>query len=102
MMKAAVFRGEHDIHIEQVPIPTAGRGEAIVKVTLTTICGTDSHIWRKEYPVPDGRIVGHEAVGTIHELGEGVTGYQIGDRVAVAAVTPCGTCFYCLNGQWSQ
>ncbi len=101
-MKAAVYRGKDNIRVEEVPIPRAGFGEAIVKVTLTTICGTDVHIWRNEYPVAEGRIVGHEPVGVIHELGDGVVGYNIGDRVIVGAVTPCGTCRSCLSGVWSQ
>lgn len=101
-MRAAVFRGKNDIAIEHVPIPRAGYGEAIVKVALTTICGTDVHIWRGEYPVKQGRIVGHEAAGTIHELGPGLVGYEVGDRVVVGAVTPCGTCSSCLNGVWAQ
>lgn len=101
-MKAAVYRGKNDIHIEEVPIPKAGFGEAIVKITLTTICGTDVHIWKNEYPVDPGRIVGHEPVGVIHELGEGVVGYNVGDRVVVGAITPCGTCKNCLTGNWSQ
>lgn len=101
-MKAAVYRNKNDIHIEEVPMPKAGYGEAIVKVALTTICGTDIHIWRNEYPVESGRIVGHEAAGTIHELGEGLTGYQIGERVVVGAITPCGTCTSCFNAKWSQ
>ena len=102
MMKAAVYRGKNDIHIEEVPIPKAGPGEAIVKITLTTICGTDVHIWKNEYPVAEGRIVGHEPVGVIHELGVGVVGYNVGDRVVVGAITPCGTCRECLTGHWSQ
>lgn len=102
MMKAAVYRGKDNIRLEDVPIPKAGFGEAIVKVTMTTICGTDVHIMRNEYPVEEGLIVGHEAVGVIHELGPGLEGYNIGDRVAVGAITPCGTCFYCQNNQWSQ
>ncbi|HET6453938.1 MAG TPA: zinc-binding dehydrogenase [Armatimonadota bacterium] len=101
-MKAAVYHGKEQISIEEVPIPKAGPGEAIVKVSLTTICGTDVHIWRNEYPVAEGRIVGHEPCGTIHELGVGVTGYNIGDRVVVGAITPCGTCTSCLNAKWSQ
>jgi alcohol dehydrogenase len=56
-------------------MPRCGPTDAIVKVTTTTICGTDSHIWRGEYPVAPGR-VGHEPAGVIHELGEAVTGYE--------------------------
>jgi threonine dehydrogenase-like Zn-dependent dehydrogenase len=64
---------------------------------MTTICGTDVHILRGEYPVAPGRIVGHEPVGVIHELGAAVSGYEVGDRVLVGAITPCGTCFFCQN-----
>ncbi|MBX5470605.1 MAG: alcohol dehydrogenase catalytic domain-containing protein [Thermoleophilaceae bacterium] len=101
-MKAAVFRGREDIRLEERPIPRCGPTEAIVKVTLTTICGTDVHIWREEYPVKPGRIVGHEPVGVIHELGEAVTGYEVGERVLVGAITPCGTCFFCQSHNESQ
>ena len=102
MMRALVFRGANNIQLEEVPIPRAGTGEAVVKVTLTTICGTDLHILRGEYPVKPGLIIGHEAVGVIHELGPGVTGYKMGERVLVGAITPCGQCNSCLNGNWSQ
>ncbi|MFM8828991.1 MAG: zinc-binding dehydrogenase [Actinomycetota bacterium] len=101
-MRAAVFRGKEDIHIEEVARPTCGPTDAIVKVTTTTICGTDSHIWREEYPVANGRIVGHEPVGVIDELGEAVQGYAIGDRVVVGAITPCGACYFCQHGDFSQ
>ena len=101
-MRAAVFAGPHDIHIEEVPIPVCGSTDAIVRVTTTTICGTDSHIWRAEYPVAPGRVVGHEPVGVIHELGEAVQGYKIGDRVVVGAITPCGTCYFCQRGDLAQ
>src|SRR5919108_4900038 len=101
-MKAAVFEGKHQIAIEERPIPSCGPNDAIVKVTLTTICGTDVHIWREEYPVEQGRIVGHEPVGVIHELGEAVEGYEVGDRVLVGAITPCGTCFYCQSHNEAQ
>jgi len=60
------------------------------------------HIWREEYPVEQGRIVGHEPVGTIHRLGDAVSGYEVGDRVLVGAITPCGTCFYCQNHNEAQ
>ncbi len=96
-MKAAIFEGHERIVLGERPIPTCGLNDAIVKVTLTTICGTDVHIWREEYPVEQGRIVGHEPVGVIHEIGEAVSGYRVGDRVLVGAITPCGSCFYCQN-----
>lgn len=101
-MKALVFRGKHQIGIEEVPIPKPGYGEAVVRVTLTTICGTDLHIVRGEYPVKPGLILGHEPVGVIHDIGPGVTGYRIGERVLVGAITPCGQCNFCLGGNWSQ
>jgi alcohol dehydrogenase len=88
--------------LENVPIPRARAGEGIVRITLTTICGTDLHILKGEYPVKPGLVIGHEPVGVIHELGEGVTGYKVGDRVLVGAITPCGQCNFCLSGDWSQ
>src|ERR1051325_4227856 len=102
MMKANVFHGTNDIRVDEVEQPTAGIGEAVIRVTLTTICGTDLHILRGEYPVKPGLIIGHEPVGVIEELGAGVTGYAIGDRVLVGAITPCGQCRACLSGQLSQ
>jgi alcohol dehydrogenase len=101
-MKALVFRGPSHIGIEEVPIPHPQYGEAVIRVTLTTICGTDVHILKGEYPVKPGLIIGHEAVGVIHELGPGVTGYSTGDRVLVGAITPCGQCDACLSGDLSQ
>jgi threonine dehydrogenase-like Zn-dependent dehydrogenase len=101
-MLANVFRGVNDFRIEEVARPTAGVGEAVIRVTLTTICGTDLHIVRGEYPVRSGLIIGHEPVGVIAELGPGVTGYSIGDRVLIGAITPCGQCRGCLSGHLSQ
>ncbi len=101
-MKALVFRGPNQIAIERVPIPKPGPGEAVIRVTLTTICGTDLHILKGEYSVKPGLIIGHEPVGIIHELGVGINGYKIGERVLVGAITPCGQCNYCLSGDWSQ
>jgi alcohol dehydrogenase len=102
MMKATVFQGSNRIAIEEVPRPSAGAGEAVIRITLTTICGTDLHILRGEYAVKPGLIIGHEPVGVIEELGEGLTGYKVGDRVLIGAITPCGQCRACLSGQWSQ
>jgi alcohol dehydrogenase len=101
-MKALVFRGPNQIGIEQVSIPQPGPGEAVIRVTLTTICGTDLHILKGEYPVKSGLVIGHEPVGVIHELGVGVSDYNVGERVLVGAITPCGQCNYCLSGDWSQ
>lgn len=101
-MRAAVFHAPGDIRVDTVPRPRPGPGEAVVRVTLTTICGTDVHILNGEYPVRPGLVVGHEPVGVIEELGEGVTGYRVGERVLVGAITPCGQCHACLGGKPAQ
>src|SRR5579864_3568261 len=101
-MKALVFRGPRQIAVENVAIPKPGPGEVVIRVTLTTICGTDLHILKGEYPVMPGLVIGHEPVGVVHELGVGVTGYEIGERVLVGAITPCGQCDYCLGGDLAQ
>jgi alcohol dehydrogenase len=101
-MKATVFHAPENIRVEEVPRPHASAGEAVIRITLTTICGTDLHIVRGEYPVRPGLVIGHEPVGVIEELGDGVTGYKIGDRVLVGAITPCGQCRACLSAQWAQ
>lgn len=101
-MRAAVFRKPGQIALEERPIPRVGPNDALVRVTLTTICGTDVHILKGEYAVEPGRIVGHEPVGVIAELGDAVRGYEIGQRVVVGAITPCGQCTACLSGRWSQ
>jgi alcohol dehydrogenase len=101
-MMAAVFVEPGRIVLDERPVPEVGPGDALVRITTTTICGTDIHILKGEYPVERGRIVGHEPVGMIEELGPGVTSYQIGQRVIVGAITPCGQCYACLEGHKSQ
>jgi threonine dehydrogenase-like Zn-dependent dehydrogenase len=101
-MRAAVFQSKGKIGLREVPRPSPGVGEALIKVTLTTICGTDVHILKGEYPVREGLVVGHEPVGVIAALGAGVSGYAVGDRVIVGAITPCGQCRACLSGSPSQ
>jgi threonine dehydrogenase-like Zn-dependent dehydrogenase len=101
-MRAADFRAPGDIHIQEVPRPHPGPGEAVIRVTLTTICGTDVHILKGEYPVSPGLVIGHEPVGVIDELGAGVVGYEVGERVLIGAITPCGQCHACLSGHLSQ
>ena len=102
-MKAVVFNAVDDLRIEEVPKPRPRAGEAVIRILATTICGTDVHIVKGEYPVRQGLILGHEPVGVIDELGEGLDDeYQVGQRVIVGAITPCGQCFYCLNAAHSQ
>jgi len=101
-MKANVFHAPEDIRVEEVERPRPGPGDALIRVTLTTICGTDVHIVKGEYPVKPGLTIGHEPVGVIEALGEGVTGYALGERVLVGAITPCGQCHACLSGHLSQ
>jgi threonine dehydrogenase-like Zn-dependent dehydrogenase len=102
-MKAVVFKEKDKIAIEDLPKPRPRAGEAVIRVTATTICGTDVHIVRGEYPVKPGLVIGHEPVGVIEELGAGLEElYSVGQRVIVGAITPCGQCFYCLNGTHSQ
>lgn len=101
-MKAAVFVEPGRIVLDEKPIPSPGPGEARIRITTTTICGTDVHILKGEYPVEPGLIVGHEPVGVIDALGAGVDGYTEGQRVIVGAITPCGQCHHCLDGHGAQ
>jgi threonine dehydrogenase-like Zn-dependent dehydrogenase len=101
-MRAAVFVSKNKIELREVPRPEPGPGEALVKVSLTTICGTDVHILRGEYPIKPGTIVGHEPVGRIEALGVGIRGFEPGERVIAGAITPCGQCRACLTGDASQ
>lgn len=101
-MKAAVFVEPGRIVLESKAIPDVGPLDALVRVTTTTICGTDVHILRGEYPVSKGLTVGHEPVGIIEKLGAAVTGYREGQRVIAGAITPSGHSNACLCGQHSQ
>jgi alcohol dehydrogenase len=101
-MKAAIFVETGRIVLEDKPIPQVRPRDALLRVTTTTICGTDVHILKGEYPVARGLTVGHEPVGVIEELGSAVSGYKIGQRVIAGAITPCGQCHACLGGNQSQ
>ncbi len=101
-MRAAVYVKPGSIVLEEKPVPDVGPGDALIRITTTTICGTDIHILKGEYPVKPGLIIGHEPVGVIEALGEGVTGYEVGQRVIVGAITPCGQCFHCMDGHQAQ
>jgi threonine dehydrogenase-like Zn-dependent dehydrogenase len=101
-MRATVFVNKGKLELREVPRPEPGVGQALVKVTLTTICGTDIHILRGEYPVSSGLTIGHEPVGVVESVGPGVDGFAKGDRVVVGAITPCGQCRACLSGNGAQ
>lgn len=102
MMKAAIFVEPNRIVLDDKPIPEVGPLDALVRVTTTTICGTDIHILKGEYPVARGLTIGHEPVGVIEKLGSAVTGYHEGQRVIAGAITPSGWSNACLCGQHSQ
>jgi alcohol dehydrogenase len=101
-MKAAVFVEPGRIVLEDKPMPDIGPLDALVRVTTTTICGTDVHILKGEYPVARGLTVGHEPVGVIEKLGSAVQGYREGQRVIAGAITPSGWSNACLCGYCSQ
>src|SRR6476619_5556145 len=101
-MKAAVFVERGRIVLREKPIPDIGPLDALMRVTTTTICGTDAHILKGEYPVRPGLIVGHEPVGVIQKLGSAVTGFKEGQRVIAGAITPSGYSAACLCGCLSQ
>lgn len=102
MMKAAVFVEPGRIVLDEKPIPDIGPLDALVRVTTTTICGTDVHILKGEYPVAKGLTIGHEPVGVIEKLGSAVKGYREGQRVIAGAITPSGWSNACLCGDCSQ
>lgn len=101
-MKAAVFVEKNRIVLEEKPIPDVGPLDALVKITTTTICGTDVHILKGEYPVAKGLTIGHEPVGIIEKLGSAVKGFKEGQRVIAGAITPSGHSNACMCGCSSQ
>ena len=103
-MKAFVYHGPENMSLDQVPKPQIQKPtDAIVKVTTSTICGTDKHIRHGGMPeVEPGRIIGHEFCGIVEEVGPAVSKYKKGDKVAVSCVTQCMDCFYCRRGMYSQ
>ena len=102
MMKAAVFVEPGRIVLDDKPVPDVGPNDALVRITTTTICGTDIHILKGEYPVEKGLIIGHEPVGVIEKLGSNVEGYAEGQRVIAGAICPSGYSNACLDGLGAQ
>jgi alcohol dehydrogenase len=103
-MRAVVYHGPGQKAWEEVPKPVViDDTDAIVRVDAVTICGTDLHILKGDVPaVTDGRILGHEAVGTVESVGTGVKNVTVGDRVLVSCITACGACRYCREGSYGQ
>lgn len=102
MMKAAVFVAPGRIELVDKPIPEVGPNDALLRVTTTTICGTDVHILKGEYPVATGLTIGHEPVGVIEKLGSNVRGYQEGQRVIAGAICPSFNSYASQDGLSSQ
>ncbi|HTJ89639.1 MAG TPA: zinc-dependent alcohol dehydrogenase family protein [Acidocella sp.] len=103
-MKALVYRGPGLKGLEDRPKPQIeAPGDALVKIVKTTICGTDLHILKGDVPsCAPGRVLGHEAVGVIDSVGDGVTAFRPGDRVLVSCISSCGKCDYCRRGMYSH
>ncbi|HUM91899.1 MAG TPA: NAD(P)-dependent alcohol dehydrogenase [Candidatus Competibacter sp.] len=102
MMKATVFVAPGRIELTDKPIPEIGPNDALIRITTTTICGTDVHILKGEYPVKPGLTIGHEPVGVIEKLGANVQGYAEGQRVIAGAICPSFTSYGCQDGVPSQ
>ena len=101
-MKAAVYHGPRDVRIEDVPRPEARAGEVILRVLRCAVCGTDKRIYlHGQKNVVPPAVTGHEVVGTVRELGEGVTGLEVGQPAIVATVVGCGKCVYCDREQYN-
>ncbi|OAI43426.1 alcohol dehydrogenase, partial [Rhizomicrobium sp. SCGC AG-212-E05] len=103
-MKALVYRGPGFKALEDRPKPALQMpGDAIVRITKTTICGTDLHILKGDVPTcAPGRILGHEGVGIVDSVGPGVTGFKPGDPVLISCISSCGKCDYCRRGMYSH
>jgi threonine dehydrogenase-like Zn-dependent dehydrogenase len=97
-MKACVFHGPGDIRVESVPEPHPGPGELVLRMEATGLCQSDIRVYKGEKAARTGVIPGHENVGVIVELGEGVDGLEEGQRVALCPIIACGRCYYCLRG----
>jgi len=104
VMKALVYQGPGKKALEERPMPAiSAPTDAIVKITKTTICGTDLHILKGDVPTcKPGRILGHEGVGVVDSVGAGVTSFRPGDRVLISCISACGKCEYCRKGMYSH
>src|SRR5450830_1114179 len=103
-MKALVYHGPGKLAFEEKPVPAIqAPSDAIVRISKTTICGTDLHIMKGDVPtVTDGRILGHEGVGIIEHVGGSVSSFSIGDHVLISCISSCGKCTNCKKGMYSH
>ena len=101
-MKVLAFLGVGKVGLIDKPVPEPGPNDAVIRSTASLICTSDVHTIRGVIPLPQGRALGHESVGVVHRLGANVTRFKGGERVAVAAVTPCGRCDFCQRGLGGQ
>src|SRR3954451_17065385 len=99
-MKALVYHGPNTMSWDEVPDPRlVDPTDAVVQIDTTTICGTDLHILKGDVPaVTEGRILGHEGVGTVVLVGSAVRNHAVGDRVIISCISSCDTCSYCRSG----
>src|SRR5947209_19694453 len=101
-MMAAVLYGKEQLRVEAVEVPEIGRGDVLVRVRAALTCGTDVKVFRRGYHarmiVPPA-LFGHELAGDIVAVGENVRDFSVGERVVAANSAPCGSCFYCAQGQ---
>ena len=98
-MRAAVFRGPGELHVEERPVPTVGAGEVLLRVRACAVCGSDLRTLRHGHSrVAPPRVLGHEIAGEVAAVGEGVTSLSVGDRVSTGADAPCGACSACRSG----
>ncbi|KAJ3866472.1 chaperonin 10-like protein [Lentinula novae-zelandiae] len=98
-MKALWYDAPHKFSIKEVPIPEVGDDDVLLKVTCCGVCGTDGHIHEGEFISKFPLIPGHEAIGTVVEMGKNVKGFEKGDRCVADVGITCGSCFYCRRGQ---
>ncbi len=103
-MNALVYHGPNQRQWQRQPLPTLqATTDALVRITTTTICGTDLHILKGDVPtIADGRILGHEGVGVVTAVGASVTNFKPGDRVLISCITSCGKCSFCKQGMYSH
>ena len=102
-MKAVTFGGVGQVEVGEVAMPRlAEPGDALVRVALSAVCGSDLHIYHGHSPVDEGATLGHEFVGVVEEAGPAVRSVRAGDRVVASFYTACGRCRLCRRGWWSQ